>query len=267
MIRDSFNTADGCKLEFEIAGTGAPVLWQHGLGAAFSQPAAVFPMDCGLQRITLACRGHEGSDLGDASKLTIATFAEDALALLDHLGIKQVAAGGISLGAALSLRLATLQSTRINKLVLARPAWVDGPSIATMRIYVEVAQIIRNYGLSEGRKRLQSLPEFQALMSASPDNAKSAESFFTRARPENTVELLSRIPLGSPGVSRDQISRIAVPALVIGSGDDVVHPLSYAEALAELIPQAKLQVITSKTVDAAAYEREFKAALFQFLAQ
>jgi len=44
-----------------------------------------------------------------------------------------------------------------------------------------------------------------------------------------------------------------------------VHPLAYAKALSALIPAARLKVITSKTMNAAAYEWEFKQALAEFL--
>jgi hypothetical protein len=59
MTTGHFTTADGCRLEFHMQGQGRPVLWQHGLGAPADQPAAVFPHDAGLQRITLMCRGHD----------------------------------------------------------------------------------------------------------------------------------------------------------------------------------------------------------------
>jgi pimeloyl-ACP methyl ester carboxylesterase len=263
--RGTFKTTDGCALTFEVAGQGRPVLWQHGLGAPFAQPAAVFPNVDGLQRITLACRGHESSDLGEPEQLTFATFERDALTLLDHLGIERAAVGGISLGAGIALRMAAFHPTRVSRLVLARPAWVDRPSLETQWAYLAVAEIIERYGLDDGLKVVEQRPEYLALVSSSPDNAKSILSYFSRPRPETTVALLSRISSSFPGVSRADMAEITTPTLVIGNGLDVVHPLAYAETLAGLIPSARLQVITSKTVNAAAYELEFKQALANFL--
>ena len=66
-------------------------------------------------------------------------------------------------------------------------------------------------------------------------------------------------------MAEDDIRRIAVPTLVIGHGRDLAHPLAHAEALAALIPGARLRVITPKAEDRAAYVRDFRAALADFL--
>jgi pimeloyl-ACP methyl ester carboxylesterase len=261
----SFITVDGCALAFDVEGKGQPVLWQHGLGAPLDQPVEVFPENTGLQRITLMCRGHGASALGDPSRLSIAQFADDALALLDHLGIEQAAVGGISLGAAISLRLASFHAQRVAKLVLARPAWVDGPSIERQHGYHVAAQYLEKHGVDEGAERFRAAPEFLQVMAASPDNAASLIGFFRRPRPDTTIALLSRIPLDWPGVSRARIEAIRQPALVIGNDQDYVHPLAYARELAGLIPGARLAEITSKTIDRAAYVAEFRNALAGFL--
>jgi len=263
--RRTFKTADGVTLEYEVAGEGSPVLWQHGLGAPFTQPAAVFPDDEDLQRITLACRGHEGSELGDPLHLTFQTFANDALALLDHLGIKKAAVGGISLGAGIAMRLAADHPDRVSRLILARPAWVDQPSPKTQAAYLTVVEVLILHGMKDGLAAIQLRPEYLELAAASPDNAKSILSYFSRPRPETTVALLSRISARYPGLAKHEIAKIKTPTLIIGNGEDVVHPLAYAKALADLISGSQLQIIKSKSMDAVAYQLEFKAALAKFL--
>jgi len=104
-----------------------PVVWQHGLGADRSQPAEVFPHSPAVGRITLECRGHGASALGDPEKLAMATFAEDVVALLDHLDIARAVVGGISLGAAVALRVAASHADRVAALILARPACSPRP--------------------------------------------------------------------------------------------------------------------------------------------
>ena len=54
---------------------------------------------------------------------------------------------------------------------------------------------------------------------------------------------------------------IRQPTLVIGNGEDIVHPLAFARELAELIPGARLEVIPSKTVDPTGYTSAFRAAI------
>jgi pimeloyl-ACP methyl ester carboxylesterase len=260
----TFRTQDGCLLAYEDVGEGVPVLWQHGLGADRNQPAEVFPAMPGIRRITLECRGHGNSELGETSRLSIAAFAADAIALLDHLHIRRAIVGGISLGAALSMRLAALHSNRVDGLILARPAWVVGPS-ATLAPYLEIAELLREYGADEGAHRFEASASLAAVAAVSPDNAASLKSFFSQPNPANTIALLSTIPSDSPGIDAKMIAAIQVPALVIGTDQDFVHPLAYAERLQQILPYATLQVITSKSINKDRYKRDFRESLSQFL--
>lgn len=265
MTGGEFRAADGCRLAYEVRGEGSPVLWQHGLGADRTQPAEVFPDLPGFQRITLECRGHGRSDLGDEAGLSIARFADDALALLDHLGVHRAVVGGISLGAAVALRLAALHPPRVAALVLARPAWVDEDGPERLAIYRDVAALLREFGPDEGRQRLSDLPRYRAVAETSPDNAASMRWFFDRPRPETTIALLDLIPRQGPGLTRDAIRRLDLPTRVIANDQDYVHPLATARTLAEMIPNADLRMVTSKTVDRDRYVAEFRAALAEFL--
>lgn len=264
-MRGHFTTADGCRLAFEVEGEGPPVLWQHGLGATAAQPAEVFP-ESGWQRLTLVCRGHEGSDLGPPEALSIAQFAEDALALLDHLGVERAVLGGISLGAAIALRLAVTRPGRARALILGRPAWVDQPAPATLAAYLEVARHLARQG-AVGRALFQSGQVYRDLSLASPDNAASLVGFFARPLPQTTVALLSRIPLDGPGVSAAEIAALTLPTQVLVTGEDHVHPAAYGAQLAALIPGASLVHLPPKGRDKAAHVAGFRAAMAEFLAQ
>lgn len=267
MSRGSFTTPDGVRLVYDIAGMGPAVLWQHGLGAPFDQPLGVFP-EAKVTRIMLACRGHDESDLGPLEDLSIATFAKDALALLDHLGIEALAAaGGISLGAGLALRLAAYHPARVDRLILARPAWVDRPALEGQTGYIEAGRHLELYGAEDGEHRFRQTDEFRAVAAASPDNANSLLSYFARPRPETTTALLARLPKDWPGVPVSMLSELRQQTLVIANGEDIVHPLSFAETLAGTIPGATLDIIPSKTVDPAGYTSHFRAALARFLGQ
>jgi pimeloyl-ACP methyl ester carboxylesterase len=230
--------------------------------ATSAQPAEVFPD--GFTRITLLCRGHDGSDLGDPARLSIAQFAADALALMDHLGLQTLPMGGISLGAAIALRLAVTHPDRVQALILARPAWVDHPAPATMQSYAEVARQLDRHG-EIGRALFQSGKVYRDLSLASPDNAASLVTFFTRARPDTTVALLQSIPLDGPGVTRAQIAALPLPTLVLTTGQDSVHPAAYGQDLAALIPHAILTDLPAKGRDKPAHVAAFRAALAQFL--
>jgi pimeloyl-ACP methyl ester carboxylesterase len=264
MSNPSFLTSDGCRLAYESVGEGLPVVWQHGLGANRRQPADVFPDVQGIRRITLECRGHGDSELGDARRLSIATFTEDAIALMNHLGVRKAVVGGISLGGAIALRRAALHPERTCGLVIARPAWIDGPSPETMSPYAVVAEYIAESGTEKGLERFLRSDVLRKVQRVSPDNALSLQAYFAQANPGSTVQLLSRIAKDAPAVG-DLISTISVPALIIANDQEFVHPLDYALAVQSKLPHAHLRIITSKTIDACAYRKEFALALREFL--
>ena len=240
------------------------MLWQHGLGATQTQVAEVFPESSQFRRITMECRGHADSELGAPEGLSIQQFADDAVVLLDHLGVRRAVVGGISLGAAIALRLAVHYPERVSEQIIARPAWISEAAPENLKIYLDVAELLAQYGPERGLERLQATERYRLVMSASPDNAASMRSFFAR-EPASTVALLSRIPAQGPGVTREQISRLALPTLVIANEGDYVHSIATATAVAELIPGAKLKIIPSKNSNRDAYVEAFKAALDEFL--
>src|ERR1700692_1876788 len=109
------------------------MLFQHGLGGDERQVAEVFPDDFGCRRLTLECRGQGRSEPGPLDRFSMAAFTTDALAFLDQRGVGPFAAGGISMGAAMALRLAVMAPERVRALVLARPAWMTEPAPANLR--------------------------------------------------------------------------------------------------------------------------------------
>jgi pimeloyl-ACP methyl ester carboxylesterase len=270
MTRGSFKTADGCRVNYVDEGHGdvdsMPVLWQHGLGATQTQVAEVFPESSRFRRITLECRGHADSELGAPEALSIQQFADDAIELLDHLGVRRAVAGGISLGAAIALRLAVCHPERVSAQIIARPAWISEAAPERLRIYLDVAELLAQYGPEQGLERLQATERYRLVMRESPDNAASMRSFFTR-EPVSTVALLSRSPAQGPGVSREQISRLALPTLVIANEGDYVHSIAMATEVAGLIPGAELKIIPAKHAPRGAYTEAFRAALDEFLSE
>jgi pimeloyl-ACP methyl ester carboxylesterase len=263
---NSFKTRDGCRLNYVDEGHGMPVLWQHGLGATQAQVAEVFPESSQFRRITMECRGHADSELGALQGLSIRQFADDAVVLLDHLGVRCAVVGGISLGAAIALHLAVHYPARVSELIIARPAWICEAAPEGLKIYLDVAELLAQYGPVQGLEHLLATERYRLVMRESPDNAASLRGFFTREL-ASTVALLSRIPAQGPGVTREQMSRLALPTLVIANEGDYVHPISTGTAVAGLIPGAKLLIIPSKNYNRDAYVIAFKAAVNEFLSE
>lgn len=241
------------------------MVFQHGLCGDAAQPADVFPPDSGLRCITLECRGHGGSEAGPPEDFSIATFAADLASLIEARALPPVVLGGISMGAAIALRLAVLRPDLVCALVLARPAWTYEAAPVNMQPNAVVGELLRRFPPDEARARFEASELARQLEAEAPDNLASLRGFFSRQPISITRELLCRISADGPGVSSNEVGSIPVPALIIGHARDLVHPLSIAEALAALIPQAKLVEITAKADNLERYRDDFRGTLATFL--
>lgn len=256
---------DGVSLRGVVTGDGAPLLYQHGLGGSEPQVAETVPDVPGLRRLTLESRGHGGSAPGERRPFSIGLFAEDALAFCDAEGVDRFIVGGTSMGAAIALRLAVRQPARIRGLVLARPAWLFDPAPDNMRPYAEVAAMMRAFPPDEARARFAASPSGLRLAREAPDNLTSLLDFCDTPDPAVLADLLGDIAADGPGVSRAEAAAVAVPTLVIGHTDDLVHPLSHAEDLAAVIPGAVLCRIPPERGRRPDHVAGFRAAVGSFL--
>ncbi len=258
---------DGTVLSLCRSGDGVPFVFQHGLCGDAHQPADVMPDGCGFACVTLECRGHGESGAGPLEALSIATFADDVASAIERLEAGPVVLGGISMGAALALRLAVTRPDLVRGLVLARPAWVTGPAPPNMRPNALAGELLATWPAALARARFEASDEAAALAVSAPDNLASIRGFFSRVPQDVTAALLTRISADGPGVSEADVAALAVPTLVIGHGRDTVHPIANARHLAQTIRLARLVEITPKADDPQRYRSDFRAALAAFLTE
>lgn len=258
-------THDGIRFHYADSGAGRLAFaFQHGLGGDCSQPVGLFTPPAGLRLLCLECRGHGATALGPEEALGFDTYADDVVALLDHLGIGRAVAGGISMGAGIALDLACRHPARVLGLVLIRPAWLDEP-MAARPLYQLVAALLREHGAEEGLRRLLDAPEYRALAAEAPSAAQSLADQFRQPGIAAGAAKFARLSADNPYTAIAQLHAIAVPALVIATRHDPVHPYAYGTALAGHIPNARFVEVTAKTVDEQAYRRQVQAALEQFV--
>jgi len=256
---------EGLKLRYRDVGNGPCVFVLHGLGGAESQIAEIFPQDLTVRRLTLECRGQGDSQLGPVTALSIATFADDVRALAQSCGIAGAVVGGISMGAAIGLRLAVRNPEFVRALILARPAWLTEPAPENLRSYALVADLLSGYPPPEARQRFDRGELAACLAREAPGNLATMRRFFETAQPQVLAALLRAIAADGPGVSQAEIAAIRVPTLVIGHHIDIAHPLDLAMRLAKLIPTATFVEITPKARNREHYAADFQAALSRFI--
>ncbi len=254
------------RLSYYDAGRGAvPVLFQHGLCASAEQTAEAFPDDDTLRLLTLECRGHGASPAPSPQDISIACFADDVIALIESLRLAPMILGGISMGAAIATRIAVLRPDLVRALILVRPAWITDAAPANMQPTAEVGALLATTDADHARALFEQGSTARRLAAEAPDNLASLRGFFDRQPLAVTAELLHRISADGPGVTPDELRALTVPALVIGTEADAIHPMPLARSLAALLTRSELVEITPKSVSRESYVKDLHAVLAAFI--
>ena len=121
-------TVNGIELEYEVRGSGEPVLLISPVLADGFVPLVDEPELADRYRLI---RYHKRGWLGSthtAGPVTVEEHAADAAALLEHLGVRRAHVAGHSSGAAVAAQLALDDRDRVQSLVLLELSLLSVPS-------------------------------------------------------------------------------------------------------------------------------------------
>jgi pimeloyl-ACP methyl ester carboxylesterase len=158
-----FNAPDGTRLAYRDEGTGLPVLCLAGLTRNGHDFDYLAPHLRDVRLIRLDYRGRGASDWADPETYTIPIEGQDALALLDHLGLAQAAIIGTSRGGLIGMMLAAVAKDRLLGLCLNDIGPVIEPEgLATIKTYIGKNPSVASIdALAELRARM--LPGFEGV--------------------------------------------------------------------------------------------------------
>ena len=215
-----------------------PLLLLNGYAATSLDwdPAFLDRLGEGWDVIAPDNRGMGGSDLGEG-ELTIAGMADDAIAVLDALGLERAAVAGWSMGGFVAQELAAGAPQRVSSLALM----ATDPGAEAERASPEVWAELTDHGgdPTEQARRLLGLlfpPDFaRAIFEQFGDVVAAARAALDPAAldaQERAMEAWHE----APGL--DRLEEIALPSVVITGELDRVIPPGNAELLAGAIPGA-----------------------------
>lgn len=113
-----FTAADGTRLAYRDEGAGLPLLCLPGLTRTMSDFDYLIPHLPPLRLIRMDYRGRGESQRSDPARYLVPQEAEDAVGLMDHLGLDRVAVIGASRGGFIALELAARARARLTGVML-----------------------------------------------------------------------------------------------------------------------------------------------------
>ena len=233
---------DGAELEFEITGTGEPVVLIHGalVAEAYAPLCREPALNSRYQLVRYHRRGYAGSSPVRAP-FSIGQQAADCRALLEYLGIERAHVVGHSGGGVIALRLTLDAPEVVHSLILLEPALLDVPSGALLLQALE--PVLERYGAGEKEGAADSFlrwaigPDYRAWLDRLIPGA--FQQLVADADPFFGVELPS---YKEWFFTREDARRITQPVLgVLGAESASIWPgwNEVQERLREWLPQTE----------------------------
>jgi 3-oxoadipate enol-lactonase/4-carboxymuconolactone decarboxylase len=223
----------GLTVHVQLAGPpGAPaLLLLHSLGTnlhVWDAQAETFAS--GFRVVRMDLRGHGLTSVAPGP-YTIGGMAEDAVAVMDALGIERFHLAGLSIGGLIAQAVALQNPSRVASLILCDTARAIPPPEPWHARAAEV----RAHGMASVVDAV--LARWVTPPNADTPRARGLHAMLLATNPEGyagAAEAIAALPLGEGAL------KITAPTLVLVGDQDIPTPPEAAEALAAAIPGAKL---------------------------
>jgi pimeloyl-ACP methyl ester carboxylesterase len=215
----------GLQLFYEVHGTGRPLMLLHGGGSTIESTfGRILPALAAHHRVVAVELQAHGRTPDIDRPLTFEQDADDAAALLGHLGIAQADVMGFSNGGTTALQMAIRHPRLLRKLVLIsalyrRDGMVDGFWDGMQKASLDVMPI----------------PLAEAFLKVNPDRA-GLQRMFDRDK--------ARM-LAFTDIDEGELRLVQAPALIVNGDADVVRT-EHAVALSRLLPHGRLAILPGR---------------------
>lgn len=218
----------------DSGGDGPAIIWSHG----FLMDHTMFDAQVEALSGDYRCIAWDERGFGHTPATAPFTYwdgADDAVALLDHLGIDRAVFAGMSQGGFISLRAALAHPNRVRGLIL-----IDTQAGTEAPENIEAYGGMLQHWLSDAP--LGDIGDFVAsLILGDPGLAATWIPIWESRRGEMN-EHPGDCLLGRDDIT-DRLAEISAPALVIHGDADAAIPLELGQVLADTIPTASIAVM------------------------
>ena len=253
------------ELAYEVRGEGPTVLFLHAfpLGLAMWEEQAL-SLSATHRVVRLDARGFGSSPPGDGP-LTMERIADDAVLLLDHLGLSQAVVVGLSMGGYAAFALVRRHPDRLRGLVLADTK-AGADTDEGRRNRAALAERVLKEGAEAAAEAMVPKLLGPTSLRDRPPVVDRVRAMILGNPPRGIADALHG--LASRADSTPTLHEVRVPTLVVCGEEDALTPVAESEALQRGIAGSRLAVIPqaghlSNLENPAA----FNAALREFLGE
>lgn len=228
-----------------ITGSGQPFIWLHGMLNSVESDSVYSLIDFESLQNQVSVVRYNYCDKSVDGDYSWPALTNELINVLDAQRYDQVIMGGLSMGAGTAIHAAIQFPERVKSLILVTPppAWEIREKVKA--VYRKVITKTNSERIPEILKRIiqlnQDPPEYYEK------NHPGTKHQLLEHRLGFKPQYYTQIYVGganSDFPSREQISQINVPTLIIAHPDDTNHPLEIAQELNNLIKGSELVVIS-----------------------
>lgn len=230
----------GARIHYRAQGSGPALLLIHGYplsGDYFKNNQSVLSRT--FRVITLDLRGFGQSTAPDANA-SVQVYAQDALAVLDTLGVQKAVIGGMSMGGPIVFELYRRAPERFGGMVLiattANPA-----SITEQNLWKGVGLQAQANGVPSIVPDLIKDMLTGKTQGQRPEQRAFLEGLMTRASLNGVLG--GAATLANRPDSLPTLKTIRVPTLIVAGGEDTVYPPVFSQKMDQNIPNAELVAV------------------------
>ncbi len=211
--------AKDAKIYYEVYGKGQPVVLLHGglFGSTVEYSDIINKLKLKYQVIAVSTRGHGKSELG-TEPLTLEQRANDAMAVINAVTKDSVMVIGFSDGGYSAYKLGAMYPARVKKMVVMGAG--------------EIRPGLREFKFTAKQAIEMDKPFWEQQLKLMPEPNRVEDLFTQVANCYNNVT-----------VSKDLLSAIKCPVLVMAGDNDGGNPVERVLSAARFIPKHHISII------------------------
>lgn len=253
-------TVNGAGLHYEESGSGAPLVFLHGLGSSgLDWEYQVGAFSDRFRVITIDLRGHGKSDK-PPGPYSMELFADDVASLLTTIDATPAHVVGLSLGGMVTLELAASHPDALASITVVNTGPAVVPQTFKDRLFIwQRYLLLRSLSMEKIGENLAG------RLLPGDDKARDRKVFAERFKQNTKPPYKASFDAIVGWSVYDRLANVQCPVLVIAADHDY-SPLEAKQVIVDQVPNGRLTVIEdSRHATPAERPEAFNRALDEFL--